>query len=267
MTCLIPILREVPKGEWHCPNCTRDRNHTFHVRATAVATLRNVINDIETRPTLPLKLRLKLLNIPRPVVRFSRVISPAYVFSQPEGNITPPLAPRPVATLPANKRLTRKPRAPDPPPPIVEGQERTRVYKNVIPDSLRRRRKHLSRLASDLAPLAIRLGDANVSNSLRGIQDSLESTGKKRCHDEFVDARTSENSMAKASKRPRIVKHPLYGSGSPNVAYSENLGPSPTAAVGSSRQHSNLANGRRFDEEPDYGSDVELVPVQPRPSL
>lgn len=190
MDCLIPSLTELPKGDWHCPNCTRRRKHAFHARATNVATLTRVIADIEARPTLPPRLQLKFLDVPSPVVQFSRVPVVSKSPSQPN-NPTPPLR-RPPKVLPpkcrAKSSFSRNPNAED-----FENPEPIILYKKVAGTSLKRRRDRISRLANDLAPVADRLSDKDVSSYLEQVQGALDRARQQDPGENFVETRTASN--------------------------------------------------------------------------
>ena len=71
----LPFLRDVRKGEWHCPKRTRARRYGIHARAAAVANLRKVLNDIQTRASIPPKLQLKYLDIAGPTFKRTRVFA------------------------------------------------------------------------------------------------------------------------------------------------------------------------------------------------
>ncbi|CDF36391.1 unnamed protein product [Chondrus crispus] len=182
INCLVPIPSPVPKGEWHCPNCTRYRNHTAHLRATAVASLRQVTEDIETRPHLPPKLRIKLLDLPAPVVTFTfaQPTLPIPLQALDNTNCHTNLASRPVHSLPANKRLRKPPQPSVSPSSHLNVLDRVPVFKSVSQESILKRRIYLSNLSRDLAPLAARLGNAHAMNSLRCSQDSLEAVISKQ---------------------------------------------------------------------------------------
>lgn len=180
-TCLVPVLREIPKGEWHCPKCTRDRLHNAHERATAVANLRNVLRDIHTRPTLPPKLQHKLLDLSRP--------------ARPTPPTTPPL-PRPsfrLRSLPPKFRMKRSARRlvePPPPPPIH------RVRSTPAMDRLR----NISRLAGDLRPVVGRFAHSDLGHSLYILQKRL-ACSKKSAIANVIDTRNSHNPLSRARLR------------------------------------------------------------------
>ena len=69
LSCVMPALNDVPRGEWFCARCDRRRSSLAHRRAHAIAKLRAVMDDIQTRPSLPPRLRMKLLGCAPPAPR------------------------------------------------------------------------------------------------------------------------------------------------------------------------------------------------------
>lgn len=195
MTCLVPILREVPRGEWRCPNCIRDRNYLFRVRATAVVTLRKVLTDFEVRPCLPPKLRLKYLDIPAPAVQFNRQPPCAISNTLQCHDNSPILSPKrcPPSTVPPKRRIRKTKLLSETRPDSHDHATPSVLFKKVATESVRRRRQHISKLADELAVVARCLEKHNVLQSARQVRDALTCAAYIRRDDEFVETRMSDN--------------------------------------------------------------------------
>lgn len=204
MTCLVPVLRDVPKGEWHCPKCTRDRVYNAHARATAVVNLRKVLRDIETRASLPLKIQLKMLNIAQPIVKCTRAAPSNHTTSEqiPNNNDQQPRFK--LKSLPPKFRLkTSVKRQLETRIPIVEEAESPVMCKQIVGKSVQKRMRHLCTLAEELAPLAHRVTDADISNNLLSLHQRLHPHNEYR-EQPVAGTRTSYNVLSRANKRHRM---------------------------------------------------------------
>ena len=145
MTCLVPALRDVPKGEWTCAKCTQERKYNLHARATAVVNLNNVIRDIQTRPSLPLKMQLKMLNVSAPHVQY------AHVAGQIDENN--PLLDPTLDDLPPKFRIKR-PALPTHPFDEQSKSQPVVMCKKISTDSMSKRYRTLSTLSDQLTPFS-----------------------------------------------------------------------------------------------------------------
>lgn len=69
--CIVPALCEIPNGEWVCPKCTADREMDTFRTAKAVLRLREVLQDVDERPSHPIKMRTKMLGVTPPCTSHS----------------------------------------------------------------------------------------------------------------------------------------------------------------------------------------------------
>ncbi|PXF47316.1 hypothetical protein BWQ96_02929 [Gracilariopsis chorda] len=205
MTCLHPPLKDVPKGDWHCPDCVSRAAFFRHSRATAVANLRAVLHDISSRPTLPLKLRLKLLHLSAPE-------SPPPV----PPHAPPPPLPRPRAALPLHalppkaraKRLRSShptippPQPPQPPPPPPTHLQTLRA-------------RNLITLTDQLLPVAQRMQNHSATDALSRLRARLTTSPSHHTtlHQQLPQHFPQQHLHPSASKRTRngtvIVPNPL----------------------------------------------------------
>lgn len=112
----MPALRDIPKGEWLCPKCNADRDFNTLRCANAVHRLRDVLRDVGERPTLPIKLRMKMLDVAPPRVALVRL--PAHPIphasaadaaeTHQRGTLRAPTYPRDVRALPPRARAKRR---------------------------------------------------------------------------------------------------------------------------------------------------------------
>lgn len=198
MSCLVPIIRDIPKGEWLCPKCESEREHHYHTCAAAVIKLRNVLLDIESRPSLPLKLQLKLLDMPPPNVRFTRANDVPQ--AAPPDTITPSLAEGAGSmhrTVSRRHRLQRFP--PKHRKKMQRSQEQTQkqqqkatatqqrsalrdgnaiVFKKVDQSICKKHLRGLVHFTDDLQPVADRLHDAAMPGRLQHVRECLAHAGR-----------------------------------------------------------------------------------------
>ena len=211
MTCLVPVLRDVPKGEWHCPKCTRDRRYSIHARAAAVVNLRKVLNDIQTRASLPPKLQLKYLDIAGPTVKCTRVFATNHSTSQQlESTALKPILQRSWKTLPPKFRMKhrreRQIRASRNPPPPNEPDSSV-ICKKITTKSVQKRVRNLCRLTDDLIPMTDRLANTQMTESLYRLQTRLLRS-REDVEAGVAATRTSHNALSRAKRKGRLDTRP-----------------------------------------------------------
>lgn len=177
-TCLVQLIREAPRSDWRCPQCTADYTHRRVACALAVRRLREVLTDVHTRPKLPPKLQLKHLGVRNANTIFGALNS--YGHHIPPQLQAVPACPRRPRTLPPRIHPTTE----------IEERYKTPLRTRQRPSSPpiisvkrfkpRKRVKYLSARANDLQSITNRVGDTGVQRVLPAFQNNLRAVGRKR---------------------------------------------------------------------------------------
>lgn len=237
VSCVVPDVRAIPKGEWVCARCQSERAHRRHRRAAAVIRLRHVLNDVRVTPSLPPKLQLKLLNIGAPCVAFARVPDPvatdlaadpdpaadpaAYALAattDPDAHaVSAPAVP--IATergVPAKCRFKRRHKVGEPVVrPRVPHGVRPIACKKVDGTAAARRLSDLHDLVSELQPFVDHLVDSDVPSRFARAKLQL------RCATSPIPRRPSPlarpRTRMRTRARARARARPGGGGGSGNI--------------------------------------------------
>ncbi|CAN8074430.1 unnamed protein product [Agarophyton chilense] len=159
--CIHPRLKDVPKGEWHCAKCTAEARFNCHTRAATVANFRNVLDDIATFPSLPLKLRVKMLDLyastHRPPHRAPLANTPTACAPAPQSTPQTPLKTLPPKARSKRMRTAQKPAA----KPAVQSCPSPNVAPAVPQQSslFAEPARSIVRLSQHLQPVASMLGN------------------------------------------------------------------------------------------------------------
>lgn len=135
--------------------------------------LKNVLRDVQTRASLPLKLQLKLLNVSPPDVKYTRVAESDKLDDHPDHMEAPPITRRQIRALPPKFRLKRAvadlQRVNEKEPENEQQQQAFVMCKKITKESVTKRRRALSKLTEQLTPFT----DRNERRSLVSLHARL----------------------------------------------------------------------------------------------